>query len=409
MAAAKGLLLSLNRGALAEYGGHIKITRHWAYSLFHRMKYVQRKVTTSQSKYTATNFAEVKQKFLNDVVETVEMEEVCPELILNWDQTGIWIVPSSTWTMDREGVSHIEMVGTKDKRQITAVFCCTLQSDFPPVQLIYQGKTSRCHPKFRFPPGWYITHSLKHCSTKQTMVQYVHNIILPYAKLIRKLKQDDSASALVIMDNFKGQVTDAIHMLLEENNIFVALLPANTTNLLQPLDIAVNKPAKNYLWQQFQDWYSKQISEQLEGQDMANAVLESVDLSLPSMKELGAKWLTGMAEYLAANPQFMVNGFTRSGITHALDHNDDSNVVESPITNYGDDDEDSDYQVDSDSEDGLDDDEGLDDEEGLDDKESLDEEDLDDEEGPDNDEEEHLESPDDPEGVGQSDEIIVID
>ena len=84
-------------------------------------------------------------------------------------------------------------------------------------------------------------------------VEYIHNIILPYVKLIRELKQDDSASALVIIDNFKGQVTDAIHILLEENNISVALLPANTTDLLQPLDIAVNKPAKNYVRQQFQD------------------------------------------------------------------------------------------------------------------------------------------------------------
>ena len=66
------------------------------------------------------------------------------------------------------------------------------------------------------------------------------------------------------MDNFKGQVTDAIHRLLEENKIFVALLPAKTTDLLQPLDIAMNKPAKNYLRQQFQDWYSKQISDQLQ-------------------------------------------------------------------------------------------------------------------------------------------------
>lgn len=113
--------------------------RHWAYSLFHKilMKFVQRKVTTSKSKYTATNFAEIKQKFLDDVVETVEMEEVYPELILNWDQTGILIVPSSIWTMDREGVSHIEMVVAKEKRQIIVVFCCTLQGDFLPVQLIY--------------------------------------------------------------------------------------------------------------------------------------------------------------------------------------------------------------------------------------------------------------------------------
>ena len=147
---------------------------------------------------------------------------------------------------------------------------------------------------------------------------------------------------------------------------------------------------------------------------MANAVLEPLDLSLPNMKELGAKWLTGMAEYLAANPQFVVNGFIRSGVTHALDHN----IVESPITNgSGDDDsddEDSYYQVDSDSEEDLNDEDGLDDKEnldaeGLDNEECLDEEDLDDEEGPDNDEEEHLESPDDPEGVGQSDEMIIID
>ena len=64
------------------------------------------------------------------------------------------------------------------------------------------------------------------------MVQYIHNIIIPYVKLVRELKQDDSASALMIIDNFKGQVTDNIHTLLEENNIVVALLPPNTTDLL---------------------------------------------------------------------------------------------------------------------------------------------------------------------------------
>ena len=148
MAAPKGLLLSLNQSALAEYGGHLNITRHWAYSLFHTMIFVQTKVTSSQSKYNVTNFAEVKWRSLDAAVETVEMEEVCLKLILNWDQTGIQIVPSSTWTMDREGVSRIEMVGAKDKHLITAVFCCTLLGDFLPVQLIYKGKTSQCHPKF---------------------------------------------------------------------------------------------------------------------------------------------------------------------------------------------------------------------------------------------------------------------
>ena len=112
--------------------------------------------------------------------------------------------------------------------------------------------------------------------------------------------------------------------MLKEKNIFVALLPPNTNDLLQPLVIVVNKPAKSYL--SFQDWYSKQISNQL-GQNMTNTVLESVDPSLPLMKKLGAKWLTDMAEYLSANTQFVVNRFICSGITHALDHNDESNVA----------------------------------------------------------------------------------
>ena len=160
--------------------------------------------------------------------------------------------------------------------------------------------------------------------------------------------------------------------MLEENNIFVALLPPNTTDLLQPLDITVNKSAENYLWQQFQDWYSKKISEQLEGQDMANVMLEPVDLSLPIMIELGAKWLTDVGEYLASNPQFIVNGFFHSGISHALDCS--SKNIPEPLLTRDDDNEDSDYQADFGDEDNLDNEEDTDSDKG----------------DPDNDEEEYL-------------------
>ena len=84
---------------LAEYGGHVELNVDWAYSLLRRMKFVQRKVMTAKSKHAVAEFLELKEQFLADVVATVEMEEIPPELILNWDQTGIKIVPSSTWTM----------------------------------------------------------------------------------------------------------------------------------------------------------------------------------------------------------------------------------------------------------------------------------------------------------------------
>ena len=112
------------------------------------------------------------------------MEEIPPGLILNWDQTGIRLVPSSLWTMEQRGVKRVEMVDQNDYRQITAVFCGSLQGDFLPVQVIYTGKTTKCHPHFEFPPGWHVTHSPSHWSTETTMLQNIEHIIEPYVRSV---------------------------------------------------------------------------------------------------------------------------------------------------------------------------------------------------------------------------------
>ncbi len=118
------------------------------------MKFVKRKATTAKSKHTVEDFATLKRSFLDDLTSIVTMEDVPPELVLNWDQTGIKIVPSSCWTMDRQGSKRVEIAGVTDKRQITAVFCGSLSGDFLPLQIIYKGKTPRCHPHFQFPSHW---------------------------------------------------------------------------------------------------------------------------------------------------------------------------------------------------------------------------------------------------------------
>ena len=185
MAAARGILLSCDKLMLEEYGGGVRLNRHWAHSLLKRMDFVQRRATTAKSKHSIADFSALKKSFLRDVVATVTMEEIPAELIMNWDQTGIKLVPSSSWTMEKRGSQRVEMAGVGDKRQITAVFCGTILGDFLPVQLIYLGKSQRCHPRHQFPSGWDITHSPKHWSTEETMLQYISNIIAPYVENVR--------------------------------------------------------------------------------------------------------------------------------------------------------------------------------------------------------------------------------
>ena len=76
------------------------------------------------------------------------------------------------------------------------------------------------------------------------MVEYVKNVVLPYVK---SNCEDHDKAVVIIMDNLKGQITSNVPDLLEQSNIHVCLLPPNTTDRLQPLDLTVNKPAKEFL------------------------------------------------------------------------------------------------------------------------------------------------------------------
>ena len=127
---------------------------------------------------------------------------------------------------------------------------------------VYKRKTECCHPSYSCLSNWSITHSLKHWSTKKTMLEDIIRIIVAYVERVR----DDvgEKSAAVIIDNFKGQITNAVIYLLEEHGIHVCLLPANTTYRLLPMDIGVNKPAKDFLKWQFEEW-NTEVSKQLQG------------------------------------------------------------------------------------------------------------------------------------------------
>ena len=88
VAAARGIVMAVDRQQLAKFGGHIKLSREWAYHLLARMKFVKRKATTAKSKHTPEDFAAVKQAFLDDVVAVATMEDVPPELVPNWHSSG---------------------------------------------------------------------------------------------------------------------------------------------------------------------------------------------------------------------------------------------------------------------------------------------------------------------------------
>ena len=239
----------------------VNLSKGWAQYLLQRMGYVKWKAT-SKAKVSVENFAEIKADFLLEIKQVIVMDEIPTELI-NFDQTGLNIVPVSDWTMEVEGSKRVEVAGKYDKKQITAVLGGSCVGDFLPPQIIYQGKTPHCLPNYDFPEKWNITYSANHWSNETMMKEYIDNILLPYVKEKRRnLNLADDYPALVLFDNFKAQCTSNLLTLLDQNNINVVLIPANCTDRLQPLDVSVNKAVKNQLRNQFQSWYAQQVCRQ---------------------------------------------------------------------------------------------------------------------------------------------------
>lgn len=150
MAAAKGLVSFKDRSLLKELGGTIEIKKSWAKSIMQRMNFVKRKGTKAARKLPI-DFEDIKTDFHGRISSKIDEYQIPSALVVNWDQTGLNMVPVSQWTLEKEGEKQVPIYGLDDKRQITALLAISAAGDCLPPQLLYKGKTDQCHASVNFP------------------------------------------------------------------------------------------------------------------------------------------------------------------------------------------------------------------------------------------------------------------
>ena len=140
------------------------------------------------------------------------------------------------------------------------------------------------------------------------MKEYVEAVILTYiSRQKADLKLPDDQGSLLIFDNFKAQITSSILTLLYSHYINIVLNPANCTDCLQPMDLSVNKAAKDFLCSQFRDWYAHEVCSNLEEKDSS-----IIDLKLSRIKPLHAQWMVALYNnHINSNSDIVKNGFKK--------------------------------------------------------------------------------------------------
>ena len=176
---------------------------------------------------------------------------------MNFDQTSLgFAIPLIENYIYKKELPKFPIAISDDKRQITGAFTVNLLGYFLPILLVYTGTTGLCHPKVKFLSEFDITHLLNHCSNEELVISLLKKIVIPFIwKKREALKSAEDSKALLIFDMFKSQTTGAVNKLLKDYHWLMQYVPINHNNLFQPWDISVNKGAKSFLSNKYQDWH----------------------------------------------------------------------------------------------------------------------------------------------------------
>lgn len=161
IAVCKGFIISKDRSVLKEYSETIDVNKEWARYFLEQLNYIKRKGTKAARKLPVDYLA-VKETYLNRILATVKEFKIHPSMIVNWDQTGVNIVPTGEWTLAPKGAKQVSIFGLDDKRQITVLFAVSLDGQLLPPQLLYAEKTDICYSQFDSPSDWDVWHSKSH-------------------------------------------------------------------------------------------------------------------------------------------------------------------------------------------------------------------------------------------------------
>ena len=322
-AIAKGIVMANDRTILVEHGGYLSLSYDWAKAVLYRMekegkKMTRRMATTAKIPVAPGILKEAKLGFQREI-KTLQTEFNVPkDLILNFDQTPLTYVCSSSHTLHQKGSTSVPIIGKGKKKQITGTFTVTMTGQFLPMQLIYEGKTPRCLPQgIEFPHGFNLTFTANHWSNEEKVLEHLENIVFPFVvKKREELKLSQNQKAILIFDVFKGQKTERVQEVIAKNDCVCVFVPANMTNYFQPLDLTVNGPAKQFLKGKFEEWYAKDVKRQVD----SGVEVYSIDVNtkMSVLKPIHARWLIGLYDYLRNRDSTIRKGFEIAGIVEAL-------------------------------------------------------------------------------------------
>jgi hypothetical protein len=235
------------------------------------------------------------------------------------DQTGVHLVPSSSYTYEREGASSVAVIGAEDKRQITVCLASSMDGDLLPLQLIFQGKTPRCLPDSTpasVASQFHLTFSENHWSSQATMQQYISEVIMPYVQ--RKIDEHRlraDSKIILVLDVWAVHKSEEFRLFLRMRypRIHLVFVPGNCTSKLQVADVTLQRPFKAGVTSSFNLWAVQQVREQIKSLSPDSGKIPTLDslLKMSVVKPRVVQWTIDSWSKLRERRDLIIDGWKK--------------------------------------------------------------------------------------------------
>jgi len=166
-----------------EHGGSNVFGPSWAQRFLKRHN-LKRRVATTKMRELSADFLQKLEHYIRIGALIIFEYGVPPDLVIGCDETAVLFVPRSKYTYAVKGRKKIRLLGVgKDKDQITVTIFIVETGEVIDSQMIFGGKTNRCHPdngRSASPTGIHWDHSESHWQNYATFIKAIENIVILY-------------------------------------------------------------------------------------------------------------------------------------------------------------------------------------------------------------------------------------
>lgn len=209
--------------------------KDWLYGFIRRHPEVSLRHANNLKRTRASVSQEVAKDFFNRLEPVVE--GVPAQNLFNYDETNFTEDPGSKKAFFRRGKKYCEKVRDHAKNSVSVMFCGSASGHMLPPYVVY--KAGFCYEAWcqggpegttytSAPSGWFDVNSF---------TDWFKKVFLPHARRLPGKK-------VMVGDNLRSHISNEVLSLCREHNIEFVCLPPNTTDRMQPLDVAVFGPMK---------------------------------------------------------------------------------------------------------------------------------------------------------------------